>query len=237
MIKRCPMSEKREADRPDGADSVPVAEMRERYLKLFSGAVNDVLRFKYKMHASSLPSDFSPLREEMMLAGRAFTVKGGPDITTDGEFEMRARMLEALTEDSIVVWDCTGDTVTAQWGEVMTMAARRAGCRGAIVNGVRDTKAVLAQGFPVFHQYRVSTGMLGRFRMYHYQKPILMGEVVVRPGDWIFGDVDGVVAVPQEIACDVLVAAEQIVNKEVEIKDWIRDGVRPTEVVARGGYF
>lgn len=231
------MSENREADRPDHADPISVAEMRERYLKLFSGAVNDVLRFKHKMHASSLPSAFAPLREEMMLAGQAFTVKGGPDITTEGEFEMRARMLEALTEDSIVVWDCTGDTVTAQWGEVMTMAASRAGCRGAIVNGVRDTKAVLAQGFPVFHKYQVSTGMLGRFRMYHYQRPILMGEIIVRPGDWIFGDVDGVVAVPQEIAYDVLLAAEQLVNKEVQIKDWIRDGVRPTEVVARGGYF
>jgi regulator of RNase E activity RraA len=189
------------------------------------------------MHASSLPADFSPLREGMVLAGQAFTVKGGPDVTTDGEFEMRAQMLEALTEDSVVVWDCTGDTVTAQWGEVMTMAARRAGCRGAIVNGVRDTKAILAQEFPVFHKYQVSTGMLGRFRMYHYQKPILMGEIVVRPGDWIFGDGDGVVAVPQEIAYDVLLAAEQLVHKEVEIKDWIRDGVRPTEVVARGGYF
>lgn len=231
------MSETGEADRPDGVGPISVGEMRERYLKLFTGAVNDVLRFKYKMHASSLPSDFSPLREEMMLAGQAFTVKGGPDITTDGEFEMRAQMLEALTKDSIVVWDCTGDTVTAQWGEVMTMAALRAGCRGAIVNGVRDTQAILEQGFPVFHKYRVSTGMLGRFRMYHYQKPILMGEVVVRPGDWIFGDVNGVVAVPQEIAYDVLVAAEQIVSKEAEVKSWVRDGVRPTEVVARGGYF
>jgi regulator of RNase E activity RraA len=119
----------------------------------------------------------------------------------------------------------------------MTMAAARAGCRGAIVNGIRDTEAILRQDFPVFHQYRCSTGMLGRFRMYHYQKPILMGEVTVRPGDWIFGDVDGVVAVPAEIACDVLVAAEQIVNKEVEIKDWVQGGMKPTEVVARGGYF
>ena len=115
---------------------ISVSEMRARYLKLFTGAVNDVLRFKYKLHASSLPSEFSPLRDDMMLAGEAFTVKGGPDITTEGEFEMRARMLEAIHADSVVVWDCTGDTFTAQWGEVMTMAAVRAGCRGAVVNGI-----------------------------------------------------------------------------------------------------
>jgi regulator of RNase E activity RraA len=222
-----------------GAAEPPIGipEMRRRYLKLFTGAVNDVLRFKHKMHSSALPSAFSPLREDMKIAGRAFTVKGGPDVTTDGEFEMRAQMLEALQEDSVVVWDCTGDCVTAQWGEVMTMAAARAGCRGAIVNGIRDTEAILDQGFPVFHQYQCSTGMLGRFRMYHYQRPILMGEVIVRPGDWIFGDIDGVVSVPAEIAYDVLTAAEQIVNKEVEIKEWVQSGMKPTDVVARGGYF
>ena len=69
---------------------VPVPEMRRRYMRLFAGAVNDVLRFKYKMHSSALPSDFLPLREDMVLAGQAFTVKGGPDITTDGEFDMVA---------------------------------------------------------------------------------------------------------------------------------------------------
>jgi 4-hydroxy-4-methyl-2-oxoglutarate aldolase len=216
---------------------IPLTEMRERYLKLITGAVNDVLRFVYQMPATSLPACFKPLREQMKMAGLAFTVKGGPDITLEGEMEMRAQMLEALHEHSIVVWDCTGDTVTSQWGEVMTMAAIRAGCQGAVVNGIRDTCAILEQDFPVFHQYRTSTGMLGRFRMYHYQKPILMGEVTVRPGDWIFGDIDGVVAVPRDVAYDVLVAAEKILNNEVEIKDMVRNGLRPTEVVARGGYF
>jgi regulator of RNase E activity RraA len=224
-------------DKPTPEPPIGDTEIRNRYLELFTGAVNDVLRFKHKMHSSSLPAEFSPLREGMKLAGRAFTVKGGPDVTTDGEFEARAEMLEALHEDSVVVWDCTGDRVTAQWGEVMTMAAVRAGCRGAVVNGIRDTEAILRQDFPVFHQYRSSTGMLGRFRMYHYQKPILMGEVIVRPGDWIFGDIDGIVAVPEELTYDVLVAAEQVVAKEVEIKDWVKSGVKPTDVVARGGYF
>jgi 4-hydroxy-4-methyl-2-oxoglutarate aldolase len=224
-------------DKPPAQSPISISEMRQRYLKLFTGAVNDVLRFKYKMHSSSLPADFSPLQPGMKIAGQAFTVKGGPDITTDGEFEMRAQMLEALHEDSVVVWDCTGDRLTAQWGEVMTMAAVNAGCRGAIVNGIRDTEAILGQEFSIFHQYRCSTGMLGRFRMYHYQKPILMGEVVVEPGDWIFGDIDGIVSVPAEIAYDVLIAAEQVVNKEVEIKDWVNAGMKPTEVVARGGYF
>jgi regulator of RNase E activity RraA len=216
---------------------VSIGEMRERYLKLFSGAVNDVLRFNYKMHSTCLPTDFAPLRDGMKLAGQAFTIKGGPDLTTDGEFAMRAQMLEDLHEDSVVMWDCTGDTFTAQWGEVMTMAAVKAGCRGALVNGIRDTEAILPQGFPIFHKYKSNAGMLGRFRMYHYQKPVLIGEVIINPGDWIFGDIDGVMAIPREIAYDVLVKAEKILDTEDEIKGWVEDGLKPTEVVAKGGYF
>jgi 4-hydroxy-4-methyl-2-oxoglutarate aldolase len=222
---------------PKSPFPISIAEMRERYLKLYSGAVNDVLRFNYKLHTTSLPPAFAPLREEMKLAGLAFTVKGGPDITTDGEFEMRAEMLEAIQADSVVVWDCSGDTVTAQWGEVMTMAAQNIGCRGAVINGIRDTNAILELGFPVFCKYKANTGMLGRFRMYHYQKPILMGEVVVTPGDWIFADIDGVISIPQNIAYDVLLASEKILFKEEEIREMVESGMKPTDVVKNGGYF
>ena len=215
---------------------VPVAEMRERYLKLYSGAVNDILRFDYRMHAA-LPSEFAPLDRSMKLAGQAFTIKGAPDITTDGKFEMRAQMLEALPEDSIVVWDCTGDRVTAQWGEVMTMAAMRAGCRGALVNGIRDTDAILRQGFPIFNIYRSNVGMLGRFRMYYYQKPVRIGEIVIEPGDWIFGDIDGAIRIPADIAYDVLLKAEKLLDREEGIRGMVNSGLRPTEVVKKGGYF
>ena len=215
---------------------IEISKMRQRYLKLYSAAVNDVMRFDYKVNCA-LPSSYLPLERDMKLAGVAFTIKGAPDLTTDGEFEMRAEMLEDLPEDSIVMWDCSGDVVTAQWGEVMTMAAIRAGCRGAFVNGIRDTRQILAQNFPIFHQYRTNVGMLGRFRMYYYQKPIRIGEVTINPGDWIFGDIDGVICVPGKIAYNVLVKAEAIVHKEDGIKQLVDSGMKPTEVVANGGYF
>lgn len=215
---------------------ISIEEMRTRYLKIYSGAVNDVMRFDYHVNAA-LPSSYLPLRENMKLCGQAFTIKGAPDITTDGEFEMRAEMLENLPENSVVMFDCTGDSVTAQWGEVMTKAALRAGCRGAFVNGIRDTEAILELGFPVFHIYRTNVGMLGRFRMFHYQKPVRIGEVRINPGDWIFGDIDGVIAIPAEKAYDVLLRAEEILKKEVVIRDMVDSGMKPTEVVKNGGYF
>jgi len=215
---------------------ISINEMRERYLKLYSGAVNDVMRFDYKVNAA-LPAEYAPLRENMKICGQAFTVKGAPDITTEGEFEMRAKMLEDLPENSVVMFDCTGDTVTAQWGEVMTKAAMRAGCRGAFVNGIRDTEAILELGFPVFHKYRTNVGMLGRFRMFHYQKPVRIGEVVVNPGDWIFGDIDGVICIPAAEAYNVLLKAEAVLKKEVTIRQMVDSGMKPTQVIKNGGYF
>ncbi|MCZ7643967.1 MAG: RraA family protein [Planctomycetota bacterium] len=215
---------------------IPVPEMRGRFLRLFSAAVNDVLRFEHRIHGA-LPSAYRQLAGGQKICGRAFTVKGGPDVTTDGELETRARMLEDLDADSVAVWDCTGDTVTAQWGEVMTMAALRRGCRGAIVNGVRDVDRIVPQGFPVYHRYTTNAGMLGRFRLYHWQKPVLLGEVLVEPGDWILGDQDGLVAVPARLAETVLLSAEALLNKERSIKELVEAGLKPTEVVARGGYF
>ena len=215
---------------------ITVKEMRERYLKIYSGAINDVMRFDYHVNAA-LPSAYLPLRESMKLCGQAFTVKGAPDITTDGEFEMRAKMLEELPEDSVVMFDCTGDTVTAQWGEVMTKAALRAGCRGAFINGIRDTEAILKLGFPIFHLYRTNVGMLGRFRMYYYQKPVRIGEVTVNPGDWIYGDIDGVLCIPADEAYNVLLKAEAVLEKEADIRQMVDSGMKPTQVVSKGGYF
>ena len=55
--------------------------------------------------------------------------------------------------------------------------------------------------------------------------------------DLIFGDIDGVVCVPRDIAYDVLVRAEEIERNENEIFDWVRSGDSIQEIVDKGGYF
>lgn len=120
----------------------------------------------------------------------------------------------------------------------MTMASIRQGCRGAIVDGgVRDTNKVLEQKFPLFCKYRTSNGMLGRFRLIGYQMPIVMGKVMVYPGDVVMGDIDGCICIPREIAYEVLLRAEEIRDNEVEIKKMVSSGMTPTQVVDNGGYF
>ncbi len=112
------------------------------------------------------------------------------------------------------------------------------GIRGAVIaGGIRDTKQILEQNFPVFYRYRTSNGSLGRCMITHYQVPVRIGKVTVRPGDIIFGDIDGVLCIPREIAYDVLLRAEGIERNEVDIFSWVRQGDTISEIIDKGGYF
>lgn len=226
-------------ERAAAVTQLPISEeeLCNRYEGVFTAAVNDVLREKGLIY-QTLPNDIRPLKDEMKVAGIAFTLKGCKNLDLTDEMMQRAQMLEAIGPNSICVWDTSGDTESAQWGEIMTMAAKKRGCRGAVVDGgVRDTNCVLREKFPVFCKYRTSNGMLGRFRMVGWQLPVAIGGVMIRPGDVIFGDIDGVLVIPREMAMEVLEKAEAIRDNEIAIKQMIEDGESPTSVVEKGGYF
>lgn len=212
-------------------------ELCDRYEKLFTGVVSDVMR-ENVMLKRVLPSNIMPLRDEMKVAGIAFTIKSVKDSTTKGEMEMRGKMLQEVKNNDVCIWYTGGDDISAHWGEVMTLTAKARGCKGAVVDGgLRDIENVLTYDFPIFYKYRTPNGSLGRCRMIGYQIPIIIGDVIVYPGDIIFGDINGVVIVPRKMAYDVLIRAEELVNSEKEIKEWINKGNSPTEIVAKGGYF
>jgi regulator of RNase E activity RraA len=212
-------------------------EIADRYEGVSTAMVNDVLREMGLLY-QTLPNNILPLRENMKVAGTAFTVKGSKNLDLTNEMIQRAEMLESIPTDSVCVWDTSGDDESAQWGEIMTLASKKRGCRGAIVDGgVRDTNKVLEEDFPVFCKFRSSNGMLGRFRMIGYQLPVMIGNVHIYPGDIIFGDIDGCIVVPRDMAYEVLLRAEQIRDNEIEIKKMVESGLKPTEVVKNGGYF
>ena len=75
----------------------------------------------------------------------------------------RAQMLDDMKPEGVVVWDTSEDTEASLWGGVMTATAKSKKIRGAVIaGGIRDTKQILEQDFPVFYKYRTSNGSLGR---------------------------------------------------------------------------
>jgi regulator of RNase E activity RraA len=216
---------------------VPVKELLSRYEQLYTGAISDVLR-EFCLLDQALPGYMRPLRDSDVVAGIAFTVKSAPNVKITGEMTFRTQMLDDMKEDSFVVWDTSNDEKATLWGGGMTATAYGKGIRGACIDGgIRDTKQILEKPFPVYYKHRIPNGSLGRCLITHYQIPILIGGVVIKPGDVIFADCDGVVCVPRDIAYDVLVRAEEIRENEKKIFGWVAKGETIHEITEKGGYF
>jgi regulator of RNase E activity RraA len=216
---------------------VPVKELLARYEQLYTGAISDVLR-EFCLLDQSLPGHLLPLRDSDVVAGIAFTVKSAPNVKITGEMTFRTAMLDDMGEDHFVVWDTSNDERATLWGGVMTATAHGKGVRAACIDGgIRDTKQIQEKPFPVYYKYRSPNGSLGRCLITHYQIPIKIGDAVIRPGDVVFADCDGVVCVPREIAYDVLVRAEEIRENEKKIFGWVAQGETIHEITEKGGYF
>ena len=219
--------------------SFPISdsELLSRFEQLYTGAVNDVLR-EFCLFNQALPGYMQPLREYCTVAGFAFTVKSAPNVLISGEMDFRTQMLDAMGENAFVIWDTSSDVKATLWGGVMTATAKGKKVKAACIDGgIRDTHQILEAGFPVFYKYRISNGSLGRCLITHYQIPIMIGDVTIKPGDIVVGDIDGVLIVPRDMAYDVLLRAEEIRNNEETIFGWVREGQTIHEIKEKGGYF
>ncbi|MPR37370.1 RraA family protein [Salmonirosea aquatica] len=216
---------------------IPGKELLQRFEQLYTGAVNDVLR-EFCLLNQALPGHILPLREYRTVAGFAFTVKSASNALIRGEMEFRTQMLEEMHEDAFVVWDTTNDSKATLWGGVMTATAKGKKVKAACIDGgIRDTHQILEADFPLFYKYRISNGSLGRCLITHFQVTIQVGDVTIKPGDVVLGDIDGVLVVPREIAYDVLMRAEEIIANEKIIFGWVQDGQSIKEITEKGGYF
>jgi regulator of RNase E activity RraA len=118
----------------------------------------------------------------------------------------------------------------ALWGEILTATAQKRGAAGAVVDGYhRDTAQVLTQNFPVFSRGNYAQDSGARAIVLSYRVPIEIGDVAVRPGDLIVGDVDGVVVVPREIEAEVIERALEKASAENLVRAAIEGGMSSTE--------
>lgn len=200
--------------------------------KLYTAIVGDVLDRHGRRH-QFLPPCCQPLRQEYVVAGRAMTVLEA-DIFHEPEIPF-GLMLEAL--DSLQpheVYVAAGASPRyALWGELMSTAARSRGATGAVLAGhTRDTRGILAMNFPVFCYGRYAQDQRGRGQVIAHHAPLEIDGVLVRPGDIVFGDMDGVLIVPREVEAEVINEALDRSRKEKRAKDDLARG-RPASEVFR----
>lgn len=120
-----------------------------------------------------------------------------------------------IKEGSVVVLDVQGDGDTGSVGSANSLGYVKRGARGIVSNGgIRDTDEIIKQRIPVYLDYshRGRGIRPGRNELESYNKPVTIGGVLIRPGDIIVADGDGVICVPREYAVEVAREAKKILE-------------------------
>jgi regulator of RNase E activity RraA len=199
--------------------------------ELFACVVGDVLDKQGLLH-QYLPPQIQPLSRDMVLIGRAMPVlsgdvfqekiEGSANKLSAKPFGLMLEAVDDLRPNEIYV--NTGSSPrNALWGELMSVRARKRGARGAVLNGyVRDTRSILTMGFPTFGYGSYGQDSAPRYKVHDFRVPIEIGGVLIRPGDILFGDIDGVVVVPSDVETETFslalekVRGERLVRQELE---------------------
>lgn len=212
--------------------------------ELFTCVVGDVMDKLQLLH-QFLPPQIHPLHGEMVTIGRAMPVlstdvfaekvSGSANALMERPFGLMLEALDDLRRHEIYL--NTGSSPrNALWGELMSTRAIKLGAAGAVVNGyVRDTKSILKMNFPTFCFGSYGQDSAPRYKVVDFRVPVEIGGVLVRPGDILFGDVDGVCVVPSEAAEEVFTKSLEKARGEKLVKKAIEEGSSAVDAFQKFG--
>lgn len=194
---------------------------------LYTAVVSDSLDQLGSRH-QAMSEYLRPVHKRCKFAGWARTIACA-DVyhVPDDPYAMEIEAVDSLLPGEVAVIGTQKSKRNAPWGELLSTAAKTRGARGAIVDGlIRDIDKIEALGFPVFAAGIKPVDSMGRGIVTSYNVPVECGDVTVHPGDLIFADQDGIVAIPGSLVKEVITLATDKVQRE--------DGSR-AELMA-GGY-
>ena len=218
--------------------SSPADDLAARLARCYTGVVFDVLRGR-GIAQCILPPTIVPLDRAMVAAGPVFTVRGRPDASVSAH-ESLLRWTELLSRAprGHVVMVQGNDGERALMGELSAETLQFRGVRGYIVDGgCRDTAFIRRIGFPVFCDKATPRDIVAAWVPVAYDEPISFGQVVVRAGDHVLADCDGIVVIPGAIAAEVVAAAEHAMRTEDKVRAAILSGVDPRQAYLEHGKF
>jgi 4-hydroxy-4-methyl-2-oxoglutarate aldolase len=206
---------------------------------LYASVVSDVLDGIGLMHQALRPF-VRPLDDATVLFGRARTGRyqratmPSPD---HNPYALEMDLIDSLGAGEVAVLACGGPTeVIAPWGELLSTAAVARRAAGCLTDGlVRDVARIRAMGFPVFHGGIGPLDTKNRAEMVEKDATVTIAGVTVSPGDWILGDVDGVIVIPADRADQVFQAALEKIAAEDTTRAELEAGEPLRAVFARHG--
>jgi 4-hydroxy-4-methyl-2-oxoglutarate aldolase len=159
-------------------------------------------------------------------AGPAFAVR----CPVGDNLALHAAVAQA-PRGSVLAATVAGDLSRGYWGEVLATAAQAAGVAALVIDGtVRDLDRLEAMEFPVFAR---GTSLPGANKSGPGEigGTIALGDVTIRTGDWLVGDVDGVVTFSAEALDGIITAAQAREDKERGMIDRLKAGATTVELL------
>lgn len=182
--------------------------------------------------------DICPIvQPERILIGRCKTTLWAEMAHEDPRpYELELAAVDSCRPDDVLVCSAAGSQRSGIWGELLSTAARNAGCIGVVVHGaVRDVEKMREMAFPVWASSTNPYDSKDRQRVIDYDVTLELGGTTIQPGDLIAADVDGLVVVPRQVEDQVVRAAWNKAQDENEVRAAIRAGMSATEAFRRYG--
>jgi regulator of RNase E activity RraA len=203
---------------------------------LYCAVVSDALdSLGFRQQSPNVP--LIPFSGSGLLVGRAKTTLWEEMHEPDpNPYELELIAIDECRPDDVFIAAASGSTHSGVWGELLSTAARNAGCVGAIVDGgVRDVAKIREMNFPVFARQTRVYDSLHRQRVIEVDGAVEIGGVVIHAGDLVFADLDGVVVVPQHAEEEAIARAWKKVHDENEVRDAIRGGMKAADAFKKYG--
>jgi 4-hydroxy-4-methyl-2-oxoglutarate aldolase len=203
---------------------------------LYSAVLADVLDgLGYR--TSALPCEVRPLRPSWKLLGRAATLAAvAVQAAPDKPYAVELECIDQLRSGDVLIAATGGDRHSALWGELLSTAARAHGAVGVVTDGMtRDAAKILEMDFPVFAAGYCPLDSKGRLDAVSYGRPIRIGDCAIQQGDFVFGDIDGVVIVPAGLADEAFRRALEKMQGENQVRAELARGRSVRDVFAEYG--
>jgi 4-hydroxy-4-methyl-2-oxoglutarate aldolase len=212
--------------------------LSDRLAGCYTGVVHDVMR-AMGLRDFTLPAELRPIMPERTLAGPAFTIEGRVDENADPHETLLAwtGLLSKAPAGSIWVSQ-PNDRVVAHMGELSAETLKNKGVLGCVTDGyIRDVNFLLDIGFQAWCRGFTPRDIVGYWLPAAVGVPIRIGTVTIKPGDYLLGDRDGLLRVPNAQAGDIVERAEQAMATESLVRKAILAGTDPQEAYLKYGKF